>query len=154
MLEKLGSPTAAVSHASLTGLDRLRAALGEESIGTLICSASDYLVNAISLNLRCVRSSSRPSLWDTSTHNFSKDVPVRPRTIPGGASSFCAQPIRPAPTGRPLSCALHWNAAIDDDLDHQTNQVLGLEPTSADGAADDATVLRRATACFNLGLSD
>lgn len=52
LLEKLGSATAIVAHSALVALDRVRLAVGEDSLSDLVCSSSDYLINTITINLR------------------------------------------------------------------------------------------------------
>jgi hypothetical protein len=52
LLQKLGSVTAVVAHASLSSMERIARAIGEESVGSLICNSSDYVINAITMNLR------------------------------------------------------------------------------------------------------
>jgi hypothetical protein len=52
MLHKLSSVTAVVAHASLSSMEKIAHAVGEKSVGSLICDTSDYVINAITMNLR------------------------------------------------------------------------------------------------------
>ena len=53
MLVALGSQTAVVSHASLVAMEQICVSLGVASISDLLCQNADYLINTITLNLRC-----------------------------------------------------------------------------------------------------